>query len=123
MMHELSICQALVAQVERVARDRVARVRHVVIGVGPLSGIEPRLIEDVYPFACVGTLAEHSRLAIKEIDVRVHCRICGAETEAEPNRLVCGSCGDWRTELLTGDEMLLLTVELETSDDAEATGA
>jgi hydrogenase nickel incorporation protein HypA/HybF len=122
-MHELSICQALVAQVERIARDRAAQVRHVVVGLGPLSGVEPRLLEDVYPFACVGTRAERSQLAIKEIDIRVRCRICGAESEAKPNRLVCGSCGDWHTELLAGNEMLLLTVELETSEDAEATGA
>jgi hydrogenase nickel incorporation protein HypA/HybF len=30
-----------------------------------------------------------------------------------PNRLVCGACGDWRTDLAAGDEMLLLSVELD----------
>jgi hydrogenase nickel incorporation protein HypA/HybF len=121
MMHELSICQALVAQVEHIARDRAARVRHVLIGLGPLSGVEPRLLEDVYPLACTGTLAERSQLTIKEIDIRVHCSACGAETVVKPNRLVCGACGDWHTKLLSGNEMLLLRLELETSEDAEVT--
>jgi len=46
--------------------------------------------------------------------VRVRCRGCGAETMATANRLVCGACGDWHTDLLAGDELLLLRVELET---------
>jgi len=118
-MHELSICQALIAQVEQIARERSAQVRHVLVGLGPLSGIEPRLLQDAYPLASAGTRAERSQLAIKTIDIRVRCRFCGAETVAKPNRLVCGACGDWHTELLAGDEMLLLTVELETDEDAE----
>jgi hydrogenase nickel incorporation protein HypA/HybF len=45
--------------------------------------------------------------------VRVRCRTCRAETDAEPNRLVCGTCGDFRTDLISGDELLLVSVELE----------
>ena len=48
-MHELSICQALIAQVEAIAGQRAAWVRQVRIGVGPLSGIEPQLLESAYP--------------------------------------------------------------------------
>jgi Zn finger protein HypA/HybF involved in hydrogenase expression len=35
--------------------------------------------------------------------------------------LVCGACGDWRTDLVAGDEMLLLSVELDVPVSAEAT--
>lgn len=121
-MHELSICQALIAQVDEIAIRHAARVRHVFVGVGPLSGVEPRLLANAYPLACAGTVAEGSHLAVEAIDVRVRCRACGAETAAAANRLVCGICGDWHTELVSGDELLLLRVELEThADAAEAT--
>ncbi len=113
-MHELTICQVLVSQVEDIAVERTAWVRQVHVGIGPLSGIEPQLLESAYPLACAGTRAEGSLLEIKHTDVRVRCRGCGAETIAAPNRLVCGSCGDWHTDLLAGDELLLLRVELET---------
>jgi hydrogenase nickel incorporation protein HypA/HybF len=120
-MHELSICQAFIAQVEAIAGQQAASVRQVRIGVGPLSGIEPRLLESAYPLACVGTRAEGSQLEIERTDVRVRCRGCGAETMAVANRLVCGACGDWHTDLLAGDELLLLRVELETREcEAEA---
>ena len=115
-MHELAICQALVSQVEGIASPRSAWVRRVCIGIGPLSGIEPQLLQSAYPLACAGTRAEGSHLAIERTDVRVRCRGCGANTIAAPNRLLCGSCGDWHTDLLAGDELLLLRVELETRE-------
>jgi hydrogenase nickel incorporation protein HypA/HybF len=48
----------------------------------------------------------------------VSCQTCGAESAALPNRLVCGACGDWRTTLLSGDELILESVELEFAADA-----
>ncbi len=59
-MHELAICQAVVSQVEDIAGQQTAWVRQVRVGVGPLSGIEPRLLESAYPLACAGTRAEGS---------------------------------------------------------------
>jgi Zn finger protein HypA/HybF involved in hydrogenase expression len=35
-------------------------MRQVRVGVGPLSGIEPRLLESAYPLASAGTRAEGS---------------------------------------------------------------
>ena len=116
-MHELSICQALIAKVEEIAAARSGQVRKVRLGIGPLSGVEPQLLEDAYPLACAGTCAEGSELEIEPTNIRVRCHSCGAESVAAANRLVCGKCGDWRTELLSGDELLLLQIELETDED------
>ncbi len=115
-MHELAICQALISQVDEIARRRAARIRVVRVGIGPLAGVEPRLLADAYPLAGAGTAAEGSRLTIEETPLRVRCRLCAAESAPPPNRLLCGACGDWRTELLEGDEMMLLSVELEISE-------
>jgi hydrogenase nickel incorporation protein HypA/HybF len=111
-MHELAICQALIEQVEAIARPRDARVTRVRLAVGPLSGVEPRLLESAYALACAGTAAEGSTLDIEEAPVRVRCRGCGAESEASANRLLCGACGGWQTDLAGGDELLLMNVEL-----------
>ena len=84
-MHELSVCQALIGQVEKVARENDARrVVAIVIAVGPLSGVEAGLLEHAYPIAAVGTLAEHATLTVEAVPVRVRCRSCGAETGALP---------------------------------------
>jgi hydrogenase nickel incorporation protein HypA/HybF len=118
-MHELAICQALVAQVNEIACGRSARVRTVRVGIGPLAGVEPHLLAEAYPLACAGTSADGSQLAIEQTQVRIQCRSCGTESAALPNRLVCSACNDWRTDLLSGDEMLLLSVELDTRENAE----
>jgi len=116
-MHELAICQALIEQVERVARDNGARrIVSIVISVGPLSGVEAKLLEHAYPLAAAGTVAESAELIVETVPVRVRCRTCRAETDALPNRLLCGACNDWQVDVTSGEEMLLRRVEIETME-------
>lgn len=112
-MHELSVCIALIDQVRTIARERRAgRVAKIVLEVGPLSGIEPALLRHAYPLAAAGTVAESAELIIESADVVVRCSQCGLESPATINRLLCGHCGDFRTGVVSGDEMILQRVEL-----------
>lgn len=112
-MHELAICQALLTEITGISRQVPGKIRKVTIQMGPLSGAEPALLARAYPIACAGTLAEGSELVIVETLVRVRCHACNAESEAKANRLLCAVCGEWRTELLGGDELLLQRVEID----------
>jgi len=115
-MHELAICQALMNQVESIAAERNARsVVSIVVGMGPLSGVEAQLLKHAYPVASAGTVAEGAELVIEDLPVRIKCTQCGNESDALPNKLVCKACGDWRTTLISGDELILMRVELETA--------
>ncbi|MBK1719063.1 hydrogenase maturation nickel metallochaperone HypA [Thiocystis violacea] len=112
-MHELSLCQALIDQVEQIAREHGATgVERILLKVGPLAGVEPLLLQHAYPLAAVGTIAEHAELVIEPSQVRVRCQECDAETDAKPNRLLCGACGSFKTRLISGDELLLANLEL-----------
>jgi len=113
-MHELAICQSLMNQVESIALERDAQsVTSIVVGMGPLSGVEAQLLKNAYPIASAGTIAEHAELIIENLPIRVKCSSCGCESDALPNKLVCKTCGDWRTTLISGDELMLMSVELE----------
>ena len=113
-MHELALCQALVKQVQQIAGERGAgRVLSVTLSIGPLSGVEAELLKQAYPIATAGTVAEASRLEIEATPVKVRCSECGEISSASPNNLLCGACGGWRTVLESGDEMLLVSLELE----------
>ncbi len=119
-MHELSLCIALIEQIEKIARERNAsRIESIVLQIGPLSGVEAPLMEHAYPLAAVGTLAEHAELVIESLPIQVKCTHCGAVTEALPNRLLCSQCGDFRTHLMSGDEMLLRKVEMTVSSGGD----
>ena len=112
-MHELSVCTALLEQVESIAKQhRAARVEKIVLRIGPLSGIEVPLLEHAYPLAATGTVAADAQLVVEPLPVKVKCSQCGAESEVKPNRLLCAACGDFRTNLVSGDEMLLASLEL-----------
>lgn len=112
-MHEFSVCIALMEQVERIAREhRARRVDRIVLQLGPLSGVEAPLLEHAWPLAAAGTIAADAELVIDAAPVRVKCTRCGIESEAPPNRLLCAGCGDYRTRLVSGDEMLLAKLEL-----------
>lgn len=116
-MHELSICYSLLDQLESLAREhRAKRIERIELRIGPLSGVEAALLQNAWPLAAAGSVAEGAVLAIEASAIVVRCRDCGTETEAAPNRLVCGSCGGVRTKLLSGDEMLLARVEMEIAE-------
>jgi hydrogenase nickel incorporation protein HypA/HybF len=113
-VHELAVCQGLLRQVMDIARQEQARtVTRILVRIGPLSGIEPRLLASAFPIASAGTPAAGASLVLETLPVRVRCEQCGAESDALPNRLLCGQCGDYHTRLLSGDELLLASVELE----------
>ena len=112
-MHELAVCQALMDQVEQIAREqRADRVVAIHLGIGPLSGVEPALLEQAFSIARAGSIADDAELVIEDMAVRVSCKQCGEVTDALPSRLLCGHCGDWHTRLVSGDELLLQHVEI-----------
>lgn len=121
-MHEFSVCIALLEQVERIAQEHGAvRVERILLQLGPLSGIEASLLEHAWPLAASGTLAEAAELVIEPAPVKVECTRCGLVSEVRPNRLLCAGCGDYRTRLVSGDEMLLASLELSRLETREMT--
>lgn len=120
-MHEMSICQGLLDQVERIAAEKGAkRVDSIVLSIGPLSGVEPELLSRAYEVAKLKTIAEYATLEIRTGPVVVECRSCGANGEAGVNRLLCPSCGGWQVDVLEGDELLLLRLEVSVDKASSA---
>lgn len=112
-MHELSVCLALLQQVEKIAQERNAIAIHrIEIEIGPLAGIESELLRNAYPLAAAGTVASDAQLSISASPIKVRCNACGEESQVEANRLLCSSCGDFQTTLVSGDELLLKRLEL-----------
>jgi len=119
-MHELAICQALIGEVANVARAQHATsVSDIFVSVGPLSGVEGPLMQNAFPIAAAGTVANGAKLHLHATPVRVCCEECGEESEVRMNRLICKHCGHWRTRLLSGDELFLQRVILESTGSGD----
>lgn len=121
-MHELSVAQALLDQVEAIAGERGAVIIHAVtIQVGPLSGVEPDLLMRAFEVARLAReMTEQATLTIEAVEVRVTCTDCGCEGAAAPGNLVCLRCTSHHTRLLQGEELLLRRVEFDIPDPAES---
>jgi len=114
-MHELSICQSLLGQVQKVAvENKASAVELIRVRVGGLSGVEPSLLGHAFEIARAGTIAAEAELEIEEGPVVVKCRECGATGAVPSNRLICPFCGDWQVNVTEGEDLILLSVEIET---------
>jgi hydrogenase nickel incorporation protein HypA/HybF len=114
-MHELAVCQSLVEQLESVsAANGGGAVELIRLRIGPLSGVEAELLRRAFPLAAAGTIADGAELVIDAAPVVVQCNECGERTEAAPNRMLCGACNGYRVRTVSGNEMLLESVELAT---------
>jgi hydrogenase nickel incorporation protein HypA/HybF len=112
-MHELAICRSLLQQVLAAAPLHDMRaIGRITLRIGPLSGVEPDLLRAGFPLVAAGTPCEGAIIAIETMSVLVRCKSCGATSVVRPNRLLCGDCGEWRVALVSGDEMLLASIEL-----------
>lgn len=120
-MHELSVCQSLLAEVARIAGENGGgNVSEIVLGIGPLSGVEAPLLDRAFTIARAGTCAAKATLVIEAMPVTVRCRSCGGGGEVKPNRLLCPQCGDWQVDLASGDELQITRVAIDC--DAQAAG-
>ncbi len=114
-MHELSVVQGLFERLaEEVKPYGDCRVTLVRLRVGVLSGVVPELLRSAFEACRKGTFAES---AVLEIDVTkpvFRCRACGGESFREELDYSCAKCGSRDVELVSGDELILEKLEVET---------
>jgi len=116
-MHELAICQSILAQALPIAETHGGWVKRINLSIGPLAGVEPNLLRAAFPLIAAGTACEGALLAIETPPVRVQCWQCGEASQVRPNRLVCGACGTWRVTVTEGDEMRIDSVDLSETEN------
>jgi hydrogenase nickel incorporation protein HypA/HybF len=117
-MHELSVCQSIIQQAIEIAQKNHAfAINKIDLAIGPLAGIDAQLLAHAFPIASAGTLAETAELNTTLLPIKIKCQTCSLESDAQANRLICAHCGDWHTTLISGDEMLITSIELETTEN------
>ena len=114
-MHEYSLVQALMAQIEQQAGAHGAvAVHRVSVRIGELSGVEPDLLSSAFEMVRERTICHAATLAIERVAAKWVCRQCGAAIPAG-GPLRCATCGGV-ARLAQGDEIVLNQLELEVGD-------
>jgi hydrogenase nickel incorporation protein HypA/HybF len=64
--------------------------------------------------ASKGTVSEDAELSIIELPVVLKCNACGERTAGESMVFVCQNCGSTDVDLLSGMELTIESLEVET---------
>lgn len=112
-MHELSIAEALVGEVEAAAsREQAVAVSRVVVLLGSLSGVDPDALRLAFPLAAEGSRAAEADLVIEEVEARVKCCACGHVWQADDYVAVCAVCGGTDVDFTAGRELHIKALEM-----------
>ena len=126
-MHEAGLVKTLLQQVTEIARNhRSPRILEIHVEAGPLSGIEPCLLQSAYerevaafveqPGACDIDFST-AQLAIDKVPLEATCDRCGVHFEIKGADFSCHKCGSNAVRVLRGDALRLMTVTLEDREE------
>jgi hydrogenase nickel incorporation protein HypA/HybF len=115
-MHEISIAQSILDVAAASLKDNAVRsVVAVSLRIGPISGVDPDALRFAMEVVAQGTPLEGADLRIETPPVRFRCTDCNHEFEAGEVQFSCPSCGGTRIKLISGDELEIVNLEVETT--------
>jgi hydrogenase nickel incorporation protein HypA/HybF len=121
-MHETSLVQALIGQVdELVASSGGGLVRCVRLEIGPLSGVEPAFVASAWEQLRTGAGLGETTLMIDEVPLVALCRACKKDFQPVRFCFHCPECGGIENDTVSGEGVILHSIELD--DVREGAGA
>jgi hydrogenase nickel incorporation protein HypA/HybF len=113
-MHEYSIVQSLLDSCEENARANDAKkVTKIIVKIGVMSGVEPHLLEIAFNTFKEHTMCEAAEFVVNIQKVIIKCNSCKKESELQDNQYTCPKCESYDLEILDGEDMFLMSLELE----------
>jgi len=113
-MHEYSVVQALLEQIENTAQQNHAtKVTKIVTKIGVMSGIEAHLLEIAFNTFKEKTICEDASFIMHIQPIKVLCRECNKESELEKVHYCCPKCQSINLDVIDGEDMFLMSLEME----------
>ena len=109
-MHELSLCQAIAESVTRHADGRP--VSAVAVRIGHLRQVVPDSLLFSWEMLTTGSDLEGSVLEVEHVPATIECDRCSATTTLDMPIMLCGACGHSDVTVLTGEELLVVSLNL-----------
>ena len=114
-MHEMSIVEALIEQVDH-ELHRAGQEGHVVeihLAVGRLSGVHSGSLRFAFELLSPGSVVEGAQLNITEPRAACRCRDCNHTEPIDEMVAQCPKCGSGNVLIEGGRELTLDSIELE----------
>lgn len=113
----MSIVEALLDAVRRETEAHPGKhLQTVLVRIGALRQVVPETLEFCYEAATRDTPFAGSKLAIKAVPAEAQCRQCSLTFTVDETWFVCPRCSGPGADLLHGDELELMSLELAQKD-------
>jgi hydrogenase nickel incorporation protein HypA/HybF len=113
-MHEFSLMQSVLEQVDTAAKEAGAqRVTVVRLIIGDMAEVVEDAMEFAFEALTPDTLSAGAQLVITTVKPRSRCTVCEHEFEHDRHHWSCPSCDSLATELLAGRELYIDSVEVD----------
>jgi len=83
------------------------------IKIGEITGFNPESIQFYFSIISKGTIAENAKLIMEIVPSSAKCLNCGKVYSIQEKVLICPYCGDINSEILTGKDVIIETLEVE----------
>lgn len=121
LMHEMGIANSILEAVRtEMERRPENRARRVGVRVGELAAIDAESLRFCFDALKRETDLEALELEIEVCSRRHRCKLCGAEFTVRDYDFECPQCHGLASECLSGDELDLAYVEVETNEPSTA---
>ncbi|MGH2515215.1 MAG: hydrogenase maturation nickel metallochaperone HypA [Ktedonobacterales bacterium] len=119
-MHELAIAEGIAEVVEaRATEHRATHVKAIRLRIGEASGVVPDSLTFCFEMvASQRPLLAGARLTIDTMPHRARCRTCDREFAVRDFIAQCPNCGEWSDQIVSGTELQVLDMEIETRQEA-----
>ncbi len=115
-MHELSLADGIVQQVEAAAaREHFTRVVTLHLAVGALAGVQVQALRFALETIAPNTYLAGAHIAIDEPPGRAWCHTCAAEVTIDSRADPCPLCNGYPVKVTGGGELRIL--DLVVRDD------
>lgn len=115
-MHEMSIAQELIRQIEKhVTDERRPSVRRVALRIGTLSGVLPESLTFCFDALVAKTSLQQAELTVESVPYTLQCSVCNICFEPKGWAHVCPSCGCTQLLPTKGQELEIAYIELDES--------
>jgi len=113
-MHELGVTESIATICLRHAQGNKAnRIVKVNVKLGELTGIVDHYVAFYWDMVTKDTIAQGAELNFIKVPVVAHCSDCDEDFEVVEYDLTCPKCGKADTELVSGREFLVESIEIE----------
>lgn len=113
-MHERSLVQDLLRQVERLMREHGARrLLKVSVSAGEFSGVEPELLRLAFEELAPESAARGAVLELAEVPLEARCGECDHLFRVRRFRFQCPQCRGRQVTVVRGEGLVLESVTLE----------